>query len=234
MKQFLWLAVFYLLAHRLSGQAFEITRPQETYKGIIGEIIKAPLQFKNTTDKPVTLIIRKQTAEIGGTQKNYFCLDNHCLDSKVEDYLIRIEPGQTFNLLHIALEAGLAPGNSVVKYTATNKANPSEIVEFDLHFAVEEKAEKENIYNSRHIILHNVYPNPVDEFAYVDYKVLDDQIKAKIVLHNILGTPIGDYSLPPLETKVKIKAESLNAGIYFYTLYLDNEGVITRKLIVKK
>jgi hypothetical protein len=234
MKQFLWLAAFCLLAHGLAGQTFEITDLQETYKGIIGEVIKAPLQFKNTSDKPITLVIRKQTAEIGGTQKNYFCLDNHCLDSKVEDYLIRIEPEQTFNLLHVALEAGLAPGNSVVKYTAANKSNPSEIVEFDLHFAVEEKSEKEHIYSSRHIILYNVYPNPVDEFAYVDYRLLNDQIKAKIVLHNILGTPIEDYSLSPVETKVKIKAETLNAGIYFYTLYLDNEGVITRKLIVKK
>ena len=58
--------------------------------------------------------------------------------------------------------------------------------------------------------------------------------EAKIIIHNILGSPIDEYSLPSAENRVKIRAESMGAGIYLYTLYLDNEGVITRKLIVKK
>jgi hypothetical protein len=68
----------------------------------------------------------------------------------------------------------------------------------------------------------------------VDYNIINDDIEAKIIIHNILGNAIEEYDLPAAENKVKIRAESMNAGIYFYTLYLDNEGVVTRKLIVKK
>jgi hypothetical protein len=40
--------------------------------------------------------------------------------------------------------------------------------------------------------------------------------------------------MPYNERSIKILADNLSAGIYFYTLYIDNEGVMTRKLIVKK
>ena len=63
---------------------------------------------------------------------------------------------------------------------------------------------------------------------------MNDQIKAKIVVHNILGNIVGEYSLPSFENFVRVKTDDLSAGIYFYTLYIDNEGVMTRKLIVRK
>ena len=234
MKRLLWLACFTLLAYSLAAQSFEISGLQEHYKGLIGETIKAPVRFKNTTDKSITLVIRKVTAQIGGTQKNYFCIDNTCLDSKVEDYTLKLEPDQTISALQIALDAGLAQGQSTIKYLAINKANPGEAMEFELNFMVEEKVEKESIYSSRHITVYDVYPNPASVEAFVDYKVFDDKIKAKIVIHNILGNAVDEYTLPFVENKVKIRAESLSAGIYFYTLYIDNEGVITQKLIVRK
>ena len=59
-------------------------------------------------------------------------------------------------------------------------------------------------------------------------------LKAKVVIHNILGSPVGHYDLPVFETKVKIQAEELTAGVYFYTVYLNNVGVLTRKLVVRK
>jgi hypothetical protein len=68
----------------------------------------------------------------------------------------------------------------------------------------------------------------------VDYKILNDRIKAKLVVHNLLGNVVGEYSLPILENFVRVKTDDLSAGIYFYTLYVDDESVMTRKLIVRK
>jgi hypothetical protein len=234
MRRFFWFVFACLCTHFAAAQSFELSDLQENYRGLIGETIKAPLHFKNTSDKAITLVVRKVSAQIGGTQKNYFCLDNTCLDHKTEDHIVKIDPDHTLSMLQVALEGGLAPGLSSIRYVAFNKANPTEIIEFELHFLVEEKGPVQNIYSSRFLTLHDVYPNPVSEQAFVEYKVLDDHIKAKIVIHNILGNAIEEYVLPPLENKIKIRADALSAGIYFYTLYVDNEGVITRKLIVKK
>jgi hypothetical protein len=45
---------------------------------------------------------------------------------------------------------------------------------------------------------------------------------------------MGEYELPSFESQAKILTGNLNAGIYFYTLYIDGEAVMTRKLIVKR
>jgi hypothetical protein len=235
MKKLLWAYGFLLLlSTNVFAQSFEVTGLQENYKGVIGETIKAPLLFKNNSDKTITLIIRKVSSEIGSTQKNYFCIDANCLDQKVEDHIVKIEPGQTLTSFHVALEAGLVSSMSSVKYLAYNKSNPGEAVEIDLHFVVDEKPDKQSIYASRHISIQDVYPNPLVDYSYVNYKILNDKVKAKIIVHNILGSPVGEYDLPAVESRVKIRGEDLTSGIYFYTLYVDNEGVMTRKLIVKR
>lgn len=234
MRRLLWLVFFCFLAFELAAQSFEVGDLQDVYKGHIGETLKVPLRFTNTTEKPLTLIIRRLSSNLGGTQRNYFCPDNDCLDQRVEDFIIRLEPRQTLTDFQIALDAGLANGISSVKYIVFNRLNSSESLEFDVNFAVEERSAKQDIFTHPQIVLHDVYPNPVVDYAYVNYDMANDEMEAKIVIHNILGNAIDEYNLPAAENRVKIRAESMNAGIYFYTLYLDNEGVVTRKLIVKK
>jgi hypothetical protein len=53
-------------------------------------------------------------------------------------------------------------------------------------------------------------------------------------MHNILGKQLNEMDLPTSETRVKLQTEDFTSGIYFYTLYLDNSGVLTRKLIIRK
>lgn len=230
----LWLFLMCLPAFELAAQSFEIGHLQDVYRGYIGETVKVPITITNTTEKPLTLVIRRISADLGGTQKNYFCPNRECLDQRVEDVLLKLEPGQMLADFEIALDAGLANGISSAKYLVFNRYNSAETFEFDLNFAVEERSAKEDIFTHPSIVLHDVYPNPVVDFAFVNYDITNEDVEAKIVIHNILGNAIDEYSLPPSENKVKIRAESMNAGIYFYTLYLDNEGLVTRKLIVKK
>jgi hypothetical protein len=234
MRRFPLFCAFMLFALTSFCQSFEMIGLQEGYKGSIGETIKAPVRFRNISEKPIILIIRKLQEQIGSTQRNFYCLDGNCLEERVTDYIVRLEPGQILSNLQVGLEGGLVPGGSFVKYIAFNKANPAHAIEFDLNFNIEEKPQKENIYQSNLITLRDVYPNPTIDYAFVNYNLLSDRTKAKIRVHNILGNIVGEYDLSVSETLLRIKTEDLNAGIYFYTLYMDNESVMTRKLIVKK
>jgi hypothetical protein len=234
MRPFLVMIWMSTLSFGLGAQGFEITGLQDSYKGTIGEVVKAPLQFRNNGDRPITLIIRKASGQIGTSQKNYFCHEGNCFDRVVEDFIVKVEPGQTLNSLQVALESGLVPGISSLRYLVYNKSNPAEVLEFDLNFIVDEKPEKSFIYDSRYITLQDVYPNPAVDYAFVDYAILQDQVKAKIVVHSVLGNSMGEYELSIFEKQAKILTGDLNAGIYFYTLYIDGEAVMTRKLIVKR
>lgn len=233
MKNLLLLVSSILFSVHMYAQTFEIVGMQDSYKGSIGDLIKAPLRLKNTTDKSITLLLRKAETQIGSSQKSFFCPDNSCLE-KSEDLVIKLEPGQTLQNLFIGLEAGLVEGFSTVRYTVINKSIPSEITNIELNFVVEGRPEKTSIYTSKYITIHDVYPNPITNYANIDYQLYTDQVKSKIVIHNILGNTIREYDLPFAENRVKVLADELSTGIYFYTLYIDNEGVMTRKLIVKK
>lgn len=234
MRRLLLAIVFSLVRLGLSAQNFEIAGLEESYKGAMGEIIQVPIRIKNTIDKPLTLVVKRIETQIGSSQKNFFCPDNDCDDQRTDSYTIRLEPGETLENFSIGLEAGLTEGFSSVKYQVFNKANPTESSQLELNFIVEAKREKSSIYSSPLITLHDVYPNPVVTNARIDYSIHKENTKAKIIIHNILGSPLSKYELQPSQTSVKIDADALNSGIYFYTLYVNNEGVMTRKLMVKK
>jgi hypothetical protein len=168
MRRLLLLACFSLVGLSLWGQGFEVTGLEESYKGSVGEVIQVPLKIKNTSDKPVTLILKRIETQIGSTQKSFFCPDNNCLDQRTDFYSIRLEPGETLQNFSVGLEAGLTEGFSSVKYQLFNKANPSEVSPLEFNFTVEGKTDKSHIYSSRFITLHDLYPNPVITSARID------------------------------------------------------------------
>lgn len=234
MRRFLLVLVFAISSQGLGAQSFELARPEESYKGNLGEMIHAPVKLKNTSDKAITLILKRADTQIGSSQKQYFCPENNCAGQQTDSYTIKLDPGQSLHNFSISLEAGLSEGTSTVNYILYNKATPTEVTHLELNFIVEGKREKSLAYTSPFITLHDIYPNPVATTALLNYSLHTEKMKAKIIVHNILGTAILVYDLPPSQTSIKIEAGQLTTGIYFYTLYLNNEGIITRKLMVKK
>jgi hypothetical protein len=114
------------------------------------------------------------------------------------------------------------------------KGNASDVIEYTVSVLVQEKGQKQILFRSKDITIEDVYPNPVQDIAYMDYRIHNESITAKVVIHNILGRAISEFELSPLEDRVKIHSEEFVSGIYFYTLYLNNNGVLTRKIVIRK
>lgn len=216
------------------AQSLEIIDRQDNYLTGVGEILAIPLRIKNTTDKAQYYIIRKVYSDMGSTQKGYFCIGKDCLDAGMDEFSKRLEPGETLEGLAFTLETGMVTGQNSFKFEVFPRGNPSAAIEHNCTVNVEEKRTKALVFQSKDITIHDVYPNPVTDIAYIDYTIHSEAVKAKVVIHNILGRPMNETELPISESKIKIQAEDLATGVYFYTLYLDNNGVLTRKLVVRK
>ncbi len=234
LRTFLVIVGLLLGAFALNAQSFDVVNPQENHRAFIGDQIKIPLAVRNNTERPLVLVLRKAHAQLGSTQRAFFSVSGNNLDAGIEDYTIKLEPGQSLNTVAITVEAGLVSGISQARYVLFNKYNPTDQYTVDLSFTVEEKPERSNLYTSPYITIYDVYPNPVIDYAYIQYHILNERAKARIVIHNVLGNPLSEHNFNSGETLLKIKLEDLNSGVYFYTLYLENEAVMTRKLIVKK
>ncbi|HEY5825798.1 MAG TPA: T9SS type A sorting domain-containing protein [Cyclobacteriaceae bacterium] len=217
-----------------SAQNFDLIDRQESYQTGLSENLRIPLRIKNNSDKAQFYVIRKVSSDLGGTQKGYFCLDKNCLEAGIEEFSKRVEPGETLTNLAYTLETGLVSGQNNLRFEIFVKGLPHDFLEHNVSISIDEKLAKTLVFKSKDITIHDVYPNPAVDQAFVDYQIHNEAIKAKVVVHNILGSPIGNYDLPFSDLKVKIQTDELPAGVYFYTLYLDNDGVLTRKLIVRK
>lgn len=211
-----------------------MNRNETSYQTQLSKVIKIPLRIKNNSDKAQFYIIRKVNNDLGGTQKGYFCLEDNCLEPGMDEFSKKIEPGQTINGLYYTLETGLVIGQNNLKFEIFERGHMSEVLEHSVSVSIEEKKERSMVFQSKDITIHDVYPNPVSDYAFIEYQLTNEAIKANVIIHNILGMPMGDYELPSFETRVKLFTEDLAPGVYFYTLYLDNDGVLTRKLIVRK
>jgi Secretion system C-terminal sorting domain len=217
-----------------SAQSLEFVDRQDTYLAAISETVNIHLRIKNTTDKAQYYIIRKVYSDMGSSQKGYFCIGKDCLDPAMEEFSKRLEPGETLEGLAYTVETGILTGQTSFKFEVFPRGNPSGAVEHNVALNIEEKRTKSLVFQSKDITIHDVYPNPVSDLAFIDYKIHNEAVKAKVVIHNILGRTMNETELPTFETRMKIQADELATGIYFYTLYLDNDGVLTRKLIVRK
>jgi hypothetical protein len=234
MKVRLWLLACLLGWVSTRAQQFDVGYNHDILKATIGETVQTPIRIRNNDSKPVTLVIKKLPSELGSTQKSFLCFDKNCTDPRNDELIIRLEPAQLITDLTLTVEAGLSAGLSTMRYSIVAKNNPSSATDIEFTFSVEDMPERKSIYNSRYITLHDVYPNPAVEVAQIDYKIHELKPRYSVIVRNLLGNIAGEYKLSHDETRLKMRTEELTPGIYFFTLYIDNEGVVTRKMMVKR
>ncbi len=93
--------------------------------------------------------------------------------------------------------------------------------------------ENENLYVNDRITVKNLYPNPANEFALLQYNMGLDVKDAKMALYNVLGATIKEYSLNRQEQLLTVDTRNLPNGVYFYQLTVDGQKVATKKLLVR-
>jgi hypothetical protein len=89
------------------------------------------------------------------------------------------------------------------------------------------------LFSNDKISISSVYPNPASAIASIDYVLGGNTTHAKIILCNVLGNVVGEYTLVKDARRLNISTLELTSGVYFYALYVDGKNLVTRKLIIK-
>ena len=241
LKKIVYIALLTLFGFAASAQSLEIVNTDAIQKGVIGQDLRTVIKIKNISNKPVYFSISEVKKVIGSSQKSFLCINNDCDKGNIADrkgniskYVRKLMPGETDESIVAVLESGLVQGISTISYQVFNIKQPADYVQIEMQYEISELSNEDLLYSSRTVDLSNVYPNPVTEMAVFDYRIKNDSKEAKIIIHNVLGSVAGEYKLNPFEQQLKVSVESYNPGVYFYSLYIDNEGVATKKLVVRK
>ncbi len=93
-----------------------------------------------------------------------------------------------------------------------------------------------NLYVGYSYQLYQNYPNPFNPYTFIEYS-LPKSGEVKIVLYDITGKEI-EVLLNEYKTagvyKLRFHSENLGSGVYFYTLYVNNRFIETKRMIYLK
>ncbi len=218
-----------------TAQTFRVDSESKVY-GSIGTELKHTISIKNITGRPVQLHIERIDSQIGSGQSTYFCWGADCLKENEKLFLgaLTIDAGMTSNRLGSVLKTGLVETSSTVRYLIYDIKNPADSIIHEISYSITDPTTRAFLLNNKDIKISNLYPNPVNNYAIFDYSFNNRNSKAKIILHNVLGGIVGEFDLTPFENKLKITTSELNPGVYFYTLQLDNDNLITKKMVIRR
>ncbi len=105
--------------------------------------------------------------------------------------------------------------NDTVDYTVTYKVNGIPLSN--------EEFERPSI---------SVYPNPAQDFLNVNYSLGAGE-SGRFEMINLVGSKVYSTELSKEQSQLEINLSQLKAGVYFYSLRVNGETAISKKLVIK-
>jgi hypothetical protein len=94
-------------------------------------------------------------------------------------------------------------------------------------------ADQEILFSNDKIEVSNIFPNPADDFAELQYSITGSIEEAKVRIYNLLGNEMKDLTLDPNNTRLRIQTREMPSGLYTYQLSVNGKSVVTKKMYVK-
>ncbi|TDB68197.1 T9SS type A sorting domain-containing protein [Arundinibacter roseus] len=128
--------------------------------------------------------------------------------------------------------AQLAPASADSQASA-NSALVERSERRTLGFEEKSRGVEEQLYSSDRINVSNIYPNPASEYAEIDYAVTAPLRDAKVIIYNVLGSQVAEYTLDKSDRKLRVNTREMPTGVYFYQLSIEGKKVATKKMLVR-
>lgn len=92
---------------------------------------------------------------------------------------------------------------------------------------------EDRLFNNDKLIVSNIYPNPADDYATIDYVMSSQVNEVKITFYNVLGSEVKEEVLDKEQGRLRISTKEWGNGIYLYQLSADGRSLVTKKLLVR-
>jgi hypothetical protein len=231
---FTWL---WLLAPLITdAQQVRVLSESLEFRGDLGSTQRKTVILQNETNQVKTYLLKSLRGNIGSSQRVRICIGDQCYDPKKDIAKIKLtlEPGELLTDLYLDFDMGIAETKGSFDLSFVNENNLRDLFVVEARYEVDDPAIKVDEFDYKDIVLSDVYPNPSVRTAQFDYNLKNQSVKARIAINSFIGNPIADYELDPERNALLINVSDFNPGIYFYTLFLDNKNIVTKKLVVKK
>lgn len=199
--------------------------------------------IKNTSSNSVVLYMRELEKNIAAGHKMNLCFAGECTPSPQGTLLgsredtVRVAAGATLSGPALGFHIQYYPQNkngvSNVKYRIENWADSRDFVELDLKVTTVGASVSVNKTLSRpQADLSNAYPNPATSSTEIKYQLPPHYKRAYLNVYDVLGKEVHKEDINDPNGKIELNLRNFNAGLYFYSLTVDDKKILTRRLIV--
>lgn len=196
------------------------------------------LTFKNNTDKPLAVYLRKTHNYMNDSTSDYFCFGISCWpDAQVTNIADSILPGKldsTFasHVVHVRRFdlALLPPGKSSITYTFFDSTSFEEPIKSSVTIIYHLSSLQINEQSERNF---NLFPNPADESVFLSFNLFQSE-NIQILIADITGKLVKREShyISTGATRLKLNTSKLQYGVYSVRVQFSNGSVISKKLII--
>lgn len=123
--------------------------------------------------------------------------------------------------------------SSNTKTTATKVTNNEVVTSERSVISAPESNATDKFFANDKLTVSNIYPNPANDFAVIDYNISGTVNVANITFYNIIGNEVESFELDKNERKLRVKTTNWDSGMYMYQLTVDGKKVATKKLLVR-
>ena len=198
------------------------------------------IDIKNISGSDKTYRIRKTILTEPKTCSEpeifHFCDALNCYGSgsSVSSDDLPIKAGQVVDPLSYGISADMDPatcfGTYVVRYTVFNVNNTNDSTSFTLTYMVGTVGIS-NV-ETKNFKIGNISPNPVSTSASIKYDFPIVPQSASIKVYNMIGLMVTEIKIDGQKGKVLVDPASLSNGVYFYSLFVNDNIIATKQLIV--
>jgi hypothetical protein len=236
------LSVMFLLSTAAKSQSLQIsdnsgTLANGTILHVWGDssylnIMKVYLTVKNISTGSVTVKSKKIENSLVPGAEVLFCFHGNCFPSTIFTSLTQstLAPNAHDTTFTGEYKPDGQIGESIVTFVFFNVANINDSAWVIVHF--HSTVLGYNNFLSSNTTISNPYPNPASNFTSFNYTLPNTSDKAKLVLTNILGSVIKEINITG-DGKLTINTSDLNDEVYFYSFFVNDRLIQTKKLIIQ-
>ncbi len=200
------------------------------------------LEIHNITSSAINFKVGRIITPIDSCASVYFCTGSLCYSPQTATTWYPTGSGQT-----IGANATLPNGPGTWGITAHYVACPAPAIcnEFSVKYILYSTSGAPDtavvtinyvctlgMNEKEQEVSATAFPNPVSSILSINYSLKESYNNGKIIVYNMLGKKVKEIVISDKQAIAKVDVADLNAGVYFYSIVLDDKTMITKKLIV--
>lgn len=208
----------------ISGQTVDVN------SSVTMSQIEYHAKLHNTSGASKTVKVKRYKLNVGIFAVNDFCW-TACYDpsTDVSPFGIAVPAGATDTSFVTHYTHGEdVSGTSTYKFVFYDQANPNDSAFFVINFNITVGIDEAKA----NAVLSNAFPNPASTMFSLKYDLNQYVQTAKIVVYDMLGKVVKEIAIDDKQGTAKVNVEDLNSGVYFYSFYVNDKAIATKKIVV--